>query len=98
MLLTRHMESTMARDPFKDHSHNINESARGSFVITPNDGADLASAIRQITIGTTGGTITWLDEAGASHATGPLPLGTYPIRAHRIMSTGTSATGLTGWI
>ena len=88
----------MAPDPFKDHSHNINESARGSFVITPSDGADLSTAIRQITIGTAGGTISWIDADGVTWDTGPLPLGTYPFRAHRIRATGTTATGLTGWI
>lgn len=88
----------MARDPLKDMPRNINEPPKGSFVVTPNDGVDLPSAIRQITIGTAAGTIAWVNENGEAQATGPLPLGTYPIRAHRILATGTSATGLTGWV
>lgn len=88
----------MARDQFKDHSRNINESARGSFVITPHDTNELPQAIRQITIGTAAGTIAWKDKDGNSHATGPLPVGTYPMQAHLILATGTTATGLTGWV
>lgn len=88
----------MARDPLKDMPRNINEPPKASFAITPNDGADLAYAIRQITIGTAGGTLSWVDESGVTWDTGSLPVGTYPIRAHRIRATGTTATGLTGWV
>lgn len=88
----------MARDPFRDMPHNINEGARGAFVITPSNTVDLATAIRAITIGTAAGAIVWDDENGETHTTGPLPLGTYFLRAHRIRATGTTATGLTGWI
>lgn len=88
----------MARDPFKDISRDICEPARGSFVVTPNDGADLPAAIRWLTIGTASGTVSWMDRDGVTHNTGPLPLGTYALQAHRILATGTTATGLTGWI
>lgn len=88
----------MARDPFKDMPREINEPARGSFVIAPNDGADLPTAIRRLTIGGVAGAVAWRDADGASHLTDVLPLGTYQIRAHRILATGTTATGLTGWI
>lgn len=88
----------MARNPLRDMPRNINEPPKGSFVITPNDGADLIVAIRQITIGSASGTIAWLNEHGEAQATGPLPVGTYPIAAHRILATGTTATGLTGWV
>lgn len=88
----------MARDPFRDMPRNINEAPYGSFVITPNDGADLPTAIRQITIGTAGGTIRWWNEYNEEQNTGPLPVGTYPMAAHRILATGTTATGLTGWV
>lgn len=88
----------MAREPFKDMPRNISEPARGAFVVTPNDGADLPTAIRWLTIGTAGGTVSWVDRDGVVHTTGPLPLGTYPMQAHRILATGTTATGLTGWI
>lgn len=68
------------------------------FVITPSDTVDLAMAIRQITIGTAGGTIRWQNARGQQQDTGPLPVGTHMMAAHRIMATGTTATGLTGWV
>jgi hypothetical protein len=88
----------MAIDPFRPDHIAATHPAIGAFAITPSDGADLALAIRQITIGTAGGILVWRGIDGVSQTTGPLPLGTYPIAAHRIMATGTTATGLTGWV
>lgn len=84
----------MALDPFP----LLGSVPQGSFVITPSDTVDLPVAIRQITIGTAGGTLRWQDSRGAVEDTGPLPVGTYLMAAHRIMATGTTATGLTGWV
>ena len=88
----------MAIDPFKDKGVQATAPAQGSFVITPNNSVDLALAVRQITIGTDSGTIAWQGADGVTQNTGPLPLGTYPIAAHRVLVTGTTATGLTGWV
>lgn len=88
----------MAIDPFRPDHINATYPAIGAFSITPNDSTDLAYAIRQITIGTAGGVLVWRGVDGVSQTTGPLPVGTYPIAAHRIMATGTTATGLTGWV
>jgi hypothetical protein len=88
----------MATNPFALNAVGPNASAIGSFAITPSDGADLAVAVRQITIGTAGGTLSWVGADGTTQNTGPLPVGTYPIAAHRIRATGTTATGLTGWV
>lgn len=71
--------------------------ARGSIAVTPSDTADLASRIRQVTISGEG-TIAWVDWDGVQHVTATLPAGTYPMFARRIRATGTTATGITGWI
>ena len=85
--------------PHKTHAPGIQASAIGALAITPSDTADLSAEIRAITIGTAGGTITFVSSRdGASYVTGPLPVGTYPVFAARILATGTTATGLTGWI
>lgn len=84
----------MALDPFP----LLGAAPVDSFVITPSDTVDLPQAIRQITIGTTGGTIRWQNARGTIEDTGPLPVGSYMMAAHRIMATGTTATGLTGWV
>jgi hypothetical protein len=88
----------MSADAFAHHNRLPNAPARGSFVITPSDGTDLALPIRQITIGTTGGTLSWIGADGATQTTDALPVGTYPLAARRIRATGTTATGLTGWV
>lgn len=88
----------MATNPFALNAVGPNASAIGSFAITPNDGVDLTLAVRQITIGTAGGTLAWQGVDGVTQNTGPLPVGTYPIAAHRVLATGTTATGLTGWV
>lgn len=71
--------------------------ANGSLAITPSDGADLATRIRAITIGGDAGTIAWVGWDGASNTTNSLPVGTHVMLARRILATGTTATGLTGW-
>lgn len=74
----------------------ITGSAIGAFAITPGASA-LATPIRQITIGTADGTITYTSSVdGADYTTGPLPIGSYPMFASHILGA-TTATGLTGW-
>lgn len=74
------------------------DPALGALAITPSDSADLSSPIRAVTIGTTGGTISFIGRDGTAFTTGPLPVGTYPLFATRIRATGTTAVGMTGWI
>jgi hypothetical protein len=86
-------------DPFASHAVGTDGPGMGSGVITPADGADLADVVRGITIGTAGGTITYVHaRTGQTCTTADLPIGTYPIYARRVLATGTTATGLTGWI
>ena len=72
-------------------------SAQGAIAITPSDTVDLASPIRAVTIGTAAGVIRYMHR-GVIYTTGPLPVGPHSFEASRIMATGTTATGLTGWI
>ena len=83
----------MALDPFP----LLGSVPKTCFAITPSDTVDLAVAVRQVTIGTAGGVIVWHNERGTVQTTGPLPVGTHLMAAHRILATGTTATGLTGW-
>ena len=84
-------------DRFETQARGLIASAEASFAITPNDSTDLPETIRQITLAT-GGTLRWTGRDGVVNTTGALPAGSYPIAARRIMATGTSATGLTGWV
>jgi len=73
------------------------EPAGGAYVITPNDDEDLKERIRAITIGGEAGTISYVGWDGNTYSTASLPVGDYAIYAKRILATGTSATGITGW-
>lgn len=86
-----------SRPNFYDTSPNNVQGAVGSFVITPHATEDLPSLVRAITIDGAG-TISWVDWWGAAHVTAALPQGTYPMLARAVRVSGTSATGLTGWV
>lgn len=77
---------------------SITGPAIGAFAITPNDTTDLSEEIRAITLNV-GGTLSFIDSVdGSTHTTGELPAGTYVLLASRIRATGTTATGITGWV
>lgn len=83
--------------PFLNRNPTIDGPSVGSFLITPADGSDLSSDIRQLTINVAG-TVAYIGWDGVAYATDTLPQGSYAVFARRIKATGTTATGLTGWI
>ncbi len=86
-------------DPFASHAPSLISVAFGAFVIAPSDDADLPVSIRAVTIGGEGGTISFISRDGQTYTTGHLWEGcTYGFLARRILATGTTATGLTGWV
>ena len=64
------------------------------FNFTANDGADLPYNARGLIVGVAGN-VKITDPEGLTD-TYALPAGTHPVRAQRIWSTGTTATGLVG--
>ena len=75
----------------------INAPAVGAFPVVPSDTTDLPSAVRAVTL-RGGGVLSFVGVDGATHTTGELPAGTFALMASRIRATGTTATGITGWI
>ncbi len=83
-------------DSFADHSVGLTAPAIHAEAITPNDGADLANATRALYIGqpgnvrvrTVGGDIVTF--AGMQGGV------VYPIRADRVLATGTTASDIVG--
>lgn len=73
------------------------EPAVGAYAITPNDSSDLTSRIRCVTLNV-GGTLSFVGWDGQTYTTAALPAGSYPLYATRIRATGTTATGITGWV
>lgn len=84
-------------DQFQNQARPIDGPALGAFVIAPSDTADLAQPIRAVTL-YGAGKLAWHDTAGVAQITADLMPGTYPLFARRILATGTTATGLTGWV
>ena len=82
---------------FSSFTDTASMPAVGSFAVTPSNGADLTEQIRAITI-SGAGTVSWVGADGATYNTASLPPGTYEIAAVRIRATGTTATGITGWV
>lgn len=83
---------------FPPHAVGISGPAQAALVVAPSDTTDLSQRIRAITIGTTGGTISYINWEGDVCTTDFLPVGTYPLLARRIRATNTTAVGLTGWV
>lgn len=84
------------KDTFKIYGSTLTGPAIAAYAITPDDGVDLVQAIRMVTLNA-GGTLSYVGKDGATYATAALPAGSYPLFASRIRSTGTTATGITGW-
>lgn len=85
-------------DQFATMSPTITGPATGAIAVTPNDSTDLSASVRAVTINA-GGTLSYISSRdGATYTTATLPAGTYPLFASRIRATGTTATGITGWV
>lgn len=83
--------------PFENNTPTNLGPAMGAIAVTPSDTVDLSTFIRAVTLNA-GGTLSYKDWRGITMTTNALPAGTYSLFASRIMSTGTTATGITGWI
>ncbi|MFD2173329.1 spike base protein, RCAP_Rcc01079 family [Rhodobacter lacus] len=85
-------------DQFAHLTPGLDSPSMGGNAITPSDSTDLPAPVRAVTIGTAAGVIKYVHaRTGATCTTGPLPVGQHSIWARRILATGTTATGLTGW-
>ena len=85
--------------PFSPSSVDINSPYIGAFAVTPNNDTDLPTPIRAVSFHNGNGTISFIGWDGQTYTTGTLNHGVvYRILARRIRATGTTATGLTGWI
>lgn len=84
-------------DNFANHMPGLSAPASRAFAITPNDSTDLATTTRALQA-TTGAGLAYIDTVGGdSNVAVYLPLGVpLPIRATRVRSTSTTATGIVG--
>ena len=80
-------------DPFADHQSGLESPASKLSAIIPDDTADLPEACRALNVGGSG-TVA-LTTVGGTTATVYVTAGiAFPVRARRILATGTTATGI----
>lgn len=82
-------------DNFKSNAKGLESPADEHFAITPNDSTDLAITPRVIYIGT-GGTLVLRDKNDIDIEYNPGDNSYIIFRAVRVLSTGTTATGIVG--
>lgn len=75
-----------------------NGAATSAIAITPNDDTDLSGITRGIHCAGDGGTVALILADDTEAVTHYIAQGGYlPVRAKRVLSTGTDATSLVGW-
>ena len=82
-------------DTFTSYTPGLDSPASGVFLITPNDAVDLAISTRAIRA-TVGGTVKITGVDGVAVVCAISSGETRPIRAVRVWSASTTATGLEG--
>lgn len=72
--------------------------AEAAVAITPSDSTDLATPVRGL-VATVAGNVAVVSQKGGSAVTVPIAAGTVlPLKAVRVNSTNTTATGIVGLI
>lgn len=80
-------------DPFRNQAPGLESPAVRLASVTPNDGADLAFATRAVAVGTEG-FVRLTTVAGDTGRIFVIPGAPFPVRARRILATGTSAADI----
>lgn len=85
----------MPEDAFTDLQPGLQSPALRIEPITPSDTEDLAHVTRALNVATAGTVrvTTVTGQTGDIHVAAGIP---FPIRAVRVLATGTTATGITG--
>jgi len=83
-------------DTFQSYTSTLESPAEHHFTVIPSDTADLAVRPRALRIGGAG-SVVLRDAKGADVAYAVQAGEILPVRALRVMATGTTATGIVGW-
>lgn len=79
------------------YARNLTTSAERHYSITPSDSADLSPIPRALYFGTAGD-VAIRDEKGTDITYTVTAGSILPFRPTRVLSTGTTATGIVGWL
>lgn len=85
-------------DPFASHAQSLNGPVTGGFDITPDDDNDLATLPRALMVSSVGDVAVTFADGSSLTLPGLTPGVIYPLRAARVLATGTTATGLKGLV
>lgn len=80
-------------DPFRNHAPGLESPAVRLVSVTPDDAADLDFPTRAIAVGTEG-LVQLITVAGDTGQIFVVPGAPFPIRARRILATGTTAADI----
>ena len=81
-------------DAYADHAPSLVSPASSGAEVSPSDSQDLAQVSRALYVAA-GGDLSLELASGARVALGSVPGGTFlPVRARRVRSSGTTATGI----
>jgi hypothetical protein len=85
-------------DRFENSSASLDGPAAHGFAVTPSDSTGLSEVTRALYVGT-GGDVAAVLQSGASLVFVAVQQGTVlPVRAARILATGTTATDIVGLV
>ena len=89
----------MATDEYGSYQGGLSSPASEAFAITPHNTNELAKTTRGIYVGTGGDLSVVLRNGGAAVTFSDVPSGVIlPVRATKVMATGTTASGLVGLV
>ena len=84
----------MAIDTYKNMMGGLESPAREAQAVTPSDVADLAVTTRSVYVGTSGDVAVHMADQTVPVVFKNVPVGILPVRADRILLTGTTAGDL----
>lgn len=85
-------------DKFSEYTSGLSSPICGGFDITPDDAADVTTLTRAIILKTAGDVAVILKNGDAITLPALAAGVIYPVRVVRVLTTGTTATGLKGLI
>lgn len=84
----------MAIDIYKNMMGGLESPAREAAVVTPDDAADLGNTSRSIYVGSAGDISVHMVGENTPVVFKSVPVGILPIRADRVLATGTTAADI----
>ncbi len=85
-------------DDFRDTQVGLTSPVQGGFDVTPDDVTDLSKVTRGLMVATAGDVAVVLRSGETLTLPGLTPGAIYPVRVSRVLSTGTTATGIKGLV